>query len=84
MGSRPPVQYAADSQHEVLDHATAAPPRKRLSPAGLPAWASRDAGIGLGDEKKRPAAQVAQLYRLVVSQITLLYMRDLFEADPDM
>ena len=35
-------------------------------------------------EKKRPAAQVAQLYRLVVSQITLLYMRDLFEADPEL
>ena len=29
-------------------------------------------------EKKRPAAQVEQLYRSVVSQMTLLYMRDLF------
>jgi restriction system protein len=35
-------------------------------------------------EKKRPAAQVAQVYRLVVSQITLLYMRDLFAADPEL
>ena len=35
-------------------------------------------------EKKRPAAQVEQLYRSVVSQITLLYMRDLFEADPEL
>jgi restriction system protein len=35
-------------------------------------------------EKKRPAAQVAQLYRSVVSQITLLYMRDLFESDPEL
>jgi restriction system protein len=33
-------------------------------------------------EKQRPAAQVEQLYRSVVSQITLLYMRDLFESDP--
>jgi restriction system protein len=35
-------------------------------------------------EKARPAAQVARLYRSVVSQIALLYMRDLFEADPDL
>ena len=35
-------------------------------------------------EKKRPAAQVEQLYRSVVSQITLLYLRDLFEADPEL
>ena len=36
-------------------------------------------------EKKRPAAaQVAQLYRFVVSQITLLHMRDLFESDPEL
>jgi restriction system protein len=34
-------------------------------------------------EKKRAAAQVAQLYRSVVSQITLLYMRDLFESDQE-
>jgi restriction system protein len=35
-------------------------------------------------EKKRPAAQVEQLYRSVVSQMTLLYIRDLFESDPDL
>jgi restriction system protein len=35
-------------------------------------------------EKKRPTAQVAQLYRSVVSQITLLYMRNLFESDPEL
>jgi restriction system protein len=29
-------------------------------------------------EKKRPAAQIAQLYRSVISQITLLYMRNIF------
>jgi HJR/Mrr/RecB family endonuclease len=29
-------------------------------------------------------AEIAQLYRLVVSQITLLYMRDLFESDPEL
>jgi restriction system protein len=34
--------------------------------------------------KKRPATQIAQLYRSVVSQITLLYMRDLFESDPEL
>jgi restriction system protein len=33
-------------------------------------------------EKKRSAVQAEQLYRSVVSQITLLYMRDLFESDP--
>ena len=42
------------------------------------------AATGTLREKKRPAAQVAQLYRLIVSQITLLYMRDLFEADPEL
>jgi restriction system protein len=35
-------------------------------------------------EKKRSMVQVAQLYRSVVSQITLLYMRDLFESDPEL
>jgi restriction system protein len=33
-------------------------------------------------EKKRPAAQIAQLYRSVISQITLLYMRNIFDSDP--
>jgi restriction system protein len=33
-------------------------------------------------ETARPKAQVAQLYRSIVSQITLLYLRDLFDADP--
>lgn len=33
-------------------------------------------------EKKRAAAEVKQLYLSVVSQIALLYMRDLLEADP--
>ena len=32
-------------------------------------------------EKTRAKGQVAQLYRSVVSQIALLYLRDLFEAD---
>ena len=35
-------------------------------------------------EKKRPAARVEQLYRSVVSQMTLLYLRDLFESDPEL
>jgi restriction system protein len=35
-------------------------------------------------EKKRPMAEIAQLYRSVVSQITLLYMRDVFESDPEL
>jgi restriction system protein len=35
-------------------------------------------------EKKRPAAQIEQLYRSVVSQMTLLYMRNLFESDPEL
>jgi restriction system protein len=35
-------------------------------------------------EKKRPKAEIAQLYRSVVSQITLLYMRDLFESDSEL
>jgi len=35
-------------------------------------------------EKKRPIAEIAQLYRSVVSQITLLYMRDVFESDPEL
>jgi restriction system protein len=35
-------------------------------------------------EKNRPAAQLEQLYRSVVSQITLLYLRDLFESDPEL
>jgi restriction system protein len=35
-------------------------------------------------KKKRPKAETAQLYRSVVSQITLLYMRDLFESDPEL
>lgn len=32
-------------------------------------------------ENARPVAQNAQLYRSLVSQVALLYMRDLFEAD---
>jgi restriction system protein len=35
-------------------------------------------------EKKHPAAQVEQLYRSVVSQMTLLYLRDLFESDSEL
>ena len=35
-------------------------------------------------EKKRTAARVEQLYRSVVSQMTLLYLRDLFESDPEL
>ena len=35
-------------------------------------------------EKKRPAARVEQLYRSVVSQVTLLYLRDLLEADAEL
>ena len=35
-------------------------------------------------EKKRAAGQVEQLYRSVVSQITVLYMRNLFESDHDL
>jgi len=35
-------------------------------------------------EKKRPAAQIAQLYRSVISQITLLYMRNIFDSDPEL
>src|SRR5829696_4877827 len=35
-------------------------------------------------EKKRPKAEIAQLYGSVVSQISLLYMRDLFESDPEL
>lgn len=33
-------------------------------------------------ETARPKAQVAQLYRSMVSQIALLYLRELFDADP--
>jgi restriction system protein len=33
-------------------------------------------------ERKRPDAEFRQLYRSVVSQIALLYMRDLLDADP--
>lgn len=33
-------------------------------------------------ETARPKAHVAQLYRSIVSQIALLYLRDLFDADP--
>lgn len=39
------------------------------------------ASTGSVREKKTPTAKVAQLYKSVLSQITLLYMRDLFEAD---
>jgi len=35
-------------------------------------------------EKKRSAAQVEQLYRSVVSQMTLLYLRDLFESNREL
>ena len=35
-------------------------------------------------KKKRPAAQIAQLYRSVISQITLLYMRNIFDSDPEL
>lgn len=34
--------------------------------------------------KARPAAQVALSYRSIVSQIALLYMRDLFESDAEL
>lgn len=32
-------------------------------------------------EKPRPVGQVTQLYRSVISQVVLLYLRDLFDAD---
>ena len=35
-------------------------------------------------EKKRAASEIGKRYRSVVSQIALLYMRDLFEADPEL
>jgi restriction system protein len=35
-------------------------------------------------EKKRPAAKIAQFYRSVISQITLLYMRSIFDSDPEL
>lgn len=35
-------------------------------------------------EKKRPDAEFRRLYRSVVSQIALLYMRDLLDADPEL
>lgn len=35
-------------------------------------------------EKKRPDVECRKLYRSVVSQIALLYMRDLLEADPEL
>ena len=35
-------------------------------------------------EKKRAPAEIGKVYRSVVSQIALLYMRDLFEADPEL
>lgn len=41
--------------------------------------------IASNDEQRetpRPKTQVAQLYRSVVSQVALLYVRDLFDADP--
>jgi restriction system protein len=35
-------------------------------------------------EKKRAPTEIGKLYRSVVSQVALLYMRDLFEADPEL
>jgi restriction system protein len=35
-------------------------------------------------EKERPAVQIAKLYRSVISQITLLYMRNIFDSDPEL
>ena len=35
-------------------------------------------------EKERPATQIAQLYRSVISQITLLYMRNIFDSEPEL
>jgi restriction system protein len=35
-------------------------------------------------KKERPAAKIAQLYRSVISQITLLYMRNIFDSDPEL
>ena len=35
-------------------------------------------------EKKRAPAEIGKLYRSVISQIALLYMRDLFEADSEL
>jgi restriction system protein len=35
-------------------------------------------------EKKRPPAEIGRLYRSIVSQIALLYMRDLLEADAEL
>ncbi|GEL21040.1 hypothetical protein PA7_48770 [Pseudonocardia asaccharolytica DSM 44247 = NBRC 16224] len=35
-------------------------------------------------EKRRSDAEFRRLYQSIVSQIALLYMRDLFEADPDL
>ena len=35
-------------------------------------------------KKERPAAKIARLYRSVISQITLLYMRNIFDSDPEL
>jgi restriction system protein len=35
-------------------------------------------------KKERPVAKIAQLYRSVISQITLLYMRNIFDSDPEL
>jgi restriction system protein len=55
-------------------------------PDVIPAVASYTYVATTGEmrEKKRAAAEVSKLYRSVVSQIALLYMRDLFESDPDL
>jgi restriction system protein len=34
-------------------------------------------------KKERPAAKIARLYRSVIGQITLLYMRNIFDSDPE-
>ena len=34
-------------------------------------------------KKERPAAKIARLYRSVISQITLLYMRNIFDSTPN-
>jgi restriction system protein len=34
-------------------------------------------------KKERPAAKIAQLYRSVIGHITLLYMRNIFDSDPE-
>jgi hypothetical protein len=60
MGSQPPVQYAAGTRHEILDHSAAASSKQRLSLAAASNRAVREVSVVRRDAQRdtEPASEL--------------------------